>query len=96
MDLDQPLGDKIEINIGNSQYYVHEELLRKNTKFFNIYEHESVMYIDVGSEIFESFVQWLYTRDLFKHPAGGVRVILELWFFAAEISCPELQNYAMD
>ncbi|TGO12204.1 hypothetical protein BTUL_0092g00040 [Botrytis tulipae] len=50
----------------------------------------------LGSEMFDSFVQWLYNRNLFKHSNGGVRVILELWFFAAKISCPELQNYAMD
>ncbi|KAF7899308.1 uncharacterized protein EAF01_008521 [Botrytis porri] len=96
MDLNRPLGDKININTNDSQYYVHAELLRRNPKFFDIYEHRSVMTIDVGSEVFESFVQWLYNRDLFKHPTGGVQLILGLWFFAAKISCLELQNYAMD
>ncbi|KAF5876312.1 uncharacterized protein Bfra_002716 [Botrytis fragariae] len=91
MDLNRPLGGKIQINVGNSKYHIHEEPLRRNTESFN-YEHRSVMNIDVGSEVFESFVQWLYNRDLFKHPAGGARVILKLWFFAAKISCPELQK----
>ncbi|KAF7874498.1 uncharacterized protein EAF02_008475 [Botrytis sinoallii] len=96
MELNQSLGKSIQINVGNSEYHVHEELLRKNTKFFDIYERRRVMHIDIGSEMFDSFIQWLYIRGLFKHPTGGVRVILELWFFAAKISCPELQNYAMD
>ncbi|KAF7940000.1 uncharacterized protein EAE98_000127 [Botrytis deweyae] len=96
MELNQPLGRRIQINVGNSEYHVHEELLRKNTKFFDIYERRRIMHIDISSEMFDSFIQWLYIRNLFKHPTGGVRVILELWFFAAKISCPELQNYAMD
>ncbi|THV51294.1 hypothetical protein BGAL_0116g00260 [Botrytis galanthina] len=96
MDLNQPLGDKIQINVGSSIYHIHEGLLRRDTKFFEIYEYGGFLNIDVGSDMFDSFAQWLYNRDLFKHPNGGVRVILELWFFAAKISCPELQNYAMD
>lgn len=88
--------DKIQINVGNSKYQIHEGLLRRDTKFFEIYEYGVFLNIDVGSEMFDSFAQWLYSRDIFKHPNGGVRVILELWFFAAKISCPELQNYAMD
>ncbi|KAF7884046.1 hypothetical protein EAF00_011358 [Botryotinia globosa] len=77
MDLNRPLGKKIEINVGNrSEYHVHEDLLRRDTKFFDIYEYGSVINIwtDVGSEMFDSLVQWLYSRDIFKHQNGGVRI----------------------
>lgn len=54
------------------------------------------MRIDAGSDMFDVFVQWLYSGHFFKFPDGGILVLLKLWFFAAKISCLKLQNCTMD
>ncbi|ESZ98653.1 hypothetical protein SBOR_0891 [Sclerotinia borealis F-4128] len=93
IDLSQPLGEKIWIDVGGESFHIHEDLLRKDMNFIDILKYGSFVKNETP-EMFEIFAQWLYTRHFIRQPT--IKVALELWFFARKISCQKLQNFTMD
>ncbi|KAI9645422.1 hypothetical protein NHQ30_006161 [Ciborinia camelliae] len=93
MDVNQPPGEKVQIDIGQDSYDIDVDLLSKDMDFFGNFDRNSVA-IDSTPEMFEIFVMWLYTRRFIKLPT--IKVAVELWIFADKISCQKLQNFTMD
>ncbi|KAB8303509.1 hypothetical protein EYC80_004921 [Monilinia laxa] len=87
---------RIKIHVGEEEsiFYVHENLL-EGMYFFDAFEKDdSIIIDDEESDMFDIFVQWLYTRLFLKQPE--IKSIIDLWLFAVRICCPKLQNFAMD
>ncbi len=86
-------------------YKVHKKFLIDRSQFFKVAltghfieaEMQSIDLEDIDHQVFDVFVQWVYTSDIQKQggklPRGDL--LIKLWVLADRLIAPKLQNMAI-